>query len=268
MVDGVTSYNDRLYVLRRPSHQQIEVYDVKTFTLLGTLPVEGLNSDRMMWSFGLTSCSINNCLYASDSAENVIYRIDIKSQLTFRCLVKKWHLQKNAIAISLSVNSASNVLITCLGVNKILEYTNSGSMCREICLQSEVTSCPQHAIQLSKDLFVVSHSGPEYGVSIVDVLGQVVHTYRNQSVSDYDRLKSPRHLAVDRAGRILVADSRNNRIIVLNSTLEYAHELTVSVNNGGLFEPWSLSFDKSGDLLFVGEGGGRHVVVLNIIHSL
>ena len=65
VVAGLTSVDSRrLFVLRRSSEQQIEVYDTTTFKLQQTLNVVGLN-DHLFNE--LTSCVINNCLYVSDN---------------------------------------------------------------------------------------------------------------------------------------------------------------------------------------------------------
>jgi hypothetical protein len=54
----------------------------------------------------------------------------------------------------LSVNCASNLIVTCCFPDALMEFTTHGSLIRDIILQSEV-SCPTHAVQMSDGQFVV-----------------------------------------------------------------------------------------------------------------
>ena len=83
-VVGVTSVDNRLLVLRRPSRQSIEVYDLKTFTLQQqTLKVNGLSDYSCN---GLTACVVNKCLYVSDWVNASVYKV----QLTVHNKISKW----------------------------------------------------------------------------------------------------------------------------------------------------------------------------------
>ena len=148
-VVGLTSVDSRrLFVLRESSEQQIEVYDTTTFKLQQTLNVVGL-SDRYSWNNQLTSCVINNCLYVSDWLNATVYKIE----LTGHNEVSKWRVD-DSWPTGLSINAACNLLVTCQDDNKLLEYTPSGSLIREIRLQ---LSGPLHVIQLTSNQFVVSY---------------------------------------------------------------------------------------------------------------
>ena len=60
-VVDVTSIDSRLFVLRSPSQQQIQVYDTKKFTQQRALQVKDLSDDTEC--SGLTSCVTNDCVY-------------------------------------------------------------------------------------------------------------------------------------------------------------------------------------------------------------
>ena len=98
---------------------------------------------------------------------------------------------------------------------------------------------------------------------LLDVNGAVVQRYGSTPGSDLTKLKSPRGLAVDKHGNILVADS-NNRLLVLDRSLTSAHQMSVSVD-GGLKGPFSLWYDKSPGRLFIGErtGAGGRVIIID-----
>jgi len=159
----------------------------------------------------------------------------------------------------LSVNRAHNVVVACCGDNKLQEYTTHGSLVREICLQAGVTS-PWHAVQLSSGDYVVSQWSPSV-VSVVGVNGQVRHSYGQSQTSDVGQMKIPAGLAVTKNDDILVADSGNNRILSMNSSLSSIQELTLPVD-GGIRQPVGLCLDETRGRLYVGEWGGSHRVLV------
>jgi DNA-binding beta-propeller fold protein YncE len=199
LVVGLTSVDSRrLFVLRAPSEQTIEVYETTTFKLQQTLNVAGLN-DAM--NNDLTSCVVNNCLYVSDYKNATIYKIELAGDNQ----VFKWRVDDSSEQpTGLSINAACNLLVSCSYDKKLLEYTSNGSLVRKIRLES--TMRPRHAIQLTSDQFVVS----TYDDDVVEVnsRGQVVVSYKNQLQSTTrHQFKLPHHLAVDKNNEcIFVAD--------------------------------------------------------------
>jgi DNA-binding beta-propeller fold protein YncE len=245
-VVGLTSVDSRrLFVLRESSEQQIEVYETTTFKLQQTLNVVGLNNSS--GNNGLTSCFINNCLYVSDFVIATVYKIE----LTGHNEISKWRVD-GKWPTGLSINAACNLLVTCTGDRKLLEYTPSGSLVREIRLQS--TSSPLHAIQLTSDQFVVctSNLGRDSDVVEVNLQGRVVTSYKNQLQSTTrHQFNYPRHLAVDKNNEcIFVADWDNARIVMLSRSLKCAREFNASVD-GSRYKPWCLYLNQSNSRLYV-----------------
>ena len=271
-VVGVTSVDDRLFVLRSPSQQSIEVYDLKTFALQQqTLKVELVNGLSDDYHNGLTACVVNKCLYVSDNKNDTVYKV----QLTVDNKISKWSVGGGPRG--LSINTACNLLVACVDANKILEYTTSGSLVREICLKSNEGKLlsPHHVIQLTRGQFVVSCydvNSLVYDVVELDANGQVLVSYTNQLQSTTQQnFSSPFHLAVDKNNEfILVADNLNNRIVILSRSLNCrAREFNVKSVDGGLQRPRCLHFNESQGRLFVGEGSGgqRRVLVFdNVIN--
>jgi hypothetical protein len=136
----------RLFVLHAPSEQHIDVYETTTLELQQRLKVAGLGYIRS----DLTSCVVNNCLYVSDFYTAMIFKVE----LTGDNQVLKWRVEGGSKPTGLSTNTACNLLVSCY--NKLLEYTSSGSLVREIVLESMMN--PYHAIQLTSDQFVVCTS--------------------------------------------------------------------------------------------------------------
>ena len=129
--------------------------------------------------------------------------------------------------------------------------------------QAGVTK-PWHAIQLSTGDYVVSqHTSPGV-VSVVGVDGQVVRSYGQSQTSDVGQMKNPSSLAVTKNDDILVADTENNRILSINSSLGSIQELALSVD-GGIKQPRGLCLDESRGRLYVGEWDGeRRVLVFDL----
>jgi DNA-binding beta-propeller fold protein YncE len=270
-VVGVTSVDSRLFVLRKPSRQRVQIYDMKTFTLqLQTLEVTGLSDSCS----GLTACDINKCLYVSDHRNATVNKV----QLTVNNKISKWSVGRGPFG--LSINAACNLLVACLNDNKIQEYDpKRGSLVREICLKSNNGKSlnPFHAIQLTSGHLIVSYRAGDafngvYDVAEVDANGRVVVNYSNRLQSTTKQnFSCPYHFEVDKNNEcILVTDTWNNRIVILSRSLNRcASEFNVMSVDGGLREPSCLHFNESEGLLFVGESGRgqRRVLVFdNVIN--
>jgi len=93
--------------------------------------------------------------------------------------------------------------------------------------------------------------------------GAVVRSYGEQMGSGLKQMNYPICLAVDREGRVLVADYDNKRLLVIDQSLSSAHEMSVRVD-GGLKGPRSLWYDQSLRRLYIGVGSGRVIVIDNL----
>ena len=248
---GLTSINGRLYVLRRRTDRQIEVYDATTdsYKLHRQLTVEGLGNDSA--SNTLTSCAPDNCLYVADFFRSTVFKVELAADDDRIGRTSSWRVDERPIG--LSVDRHGDLLVTCHFANKIQRYTTGGDLIGEISLHhlSDVGSTPMsphHAVQLADDRFAVSLSS---AVVLVDSRGELVASCRDRRLS---RFNHPCHLAVDKrnAHHVLVADVYNDRIVVLNRSLSFIRQLNVSVSR-----PQCLFLDDSSGSnrqLLVGEG--------------
>lgn len=247
-VTAVTSLGDDVFVVRLRS-QEVEVYDAGTFTFQRRITVPGLRCP-----FGLAACAHYRCLYVSDNDHHSIHRAELSSFTA----VKKWIVASDPTG--LSVNGAHNVVVACCEANKIQDYTTNGTLVREISLQAGVIR-PWHAVQLSIGDYVVSQCTLSGVVSEVRADGHVVCRYCPSETSDVGQMKYPTSLAVTRNGDILVADTNNDRILSINSSLRSAQELTLPVDVG-IKEPWGIFLDESRGRLYIGETGGNQRILV------
>jgi len=250
-VSGVTSLGDDVFVMRCPSHQKIEVYDAKTFTLQRHIKVPGRGSI----SFGLAACPHNNCLYASDCNNCCVHRVELSGNNA----VMKWSVAYGPVG--LSVNSQHNLLVVSRDERKLQIFATRGSLLQVIKLQADI-GCPQHTVQLPTGQFLISDGGSLHRVCLVGADGAVVRSYGRQVGSQITQMNGPAGLAVDREGRVLVADQENDRLLVIDQSLSSAHEMSVSVR-GGLKGPYSLWYDQSRRRLYIGEWFGAIVTVID-----
>jgi len=251
-VGGVTSLGDDVFVVRRDTQQKIEVYDTNTFTLQRHITVPGLG--RI--SYGLAACHRNNCLFASDWFNDSVHRVELSGSNA-----TKWSVACRPAG--LSVNNEHNLLVVSQGESKLHIFTTRGTPLQTIELQANI-GYPWHAVQLPTGQFLVSHDGSLHRVCLVGVDGAVVRSYGEQRGSQLSQMNYPAGLAVDREGRVLVADASNDRLLVIYQSLSSAHEMSVCVD-GGLNHPFSLWYDQSRSHLYIGEwDGGRVIVIGNL----
>jgi len=269
-VVGLAVINDKLFVLRHPSEEKIQVYDTEQFSELEAVHVVCLKDDDWPWYNTLTACRENNCLFVCDRSK--VYKVDLsKSPVD----VMKWRVVGGPTG--LSVNDACNVLVTCCSANEIREYEQTQSqfkLVRTIKLpESEVTS-PFHAVQLTDSRFIVSHWGPVNDVSIITTnkqneLGQVTASYIN--IKSTTRVYIPMYVTVVN-DLFLLADENNDRLVVLDNSsddtkaLKRAQILILPINNnngGPLRGPRCLYFDESCSRLYVGEYGEKRVLIFD-----
>ena len=241
-VAGVTSLGDDVFVVRWPTQRKIEVYNSKTFTLQRHITVSGLGG----FSYGLATCPHNNCLYASDWSNDSVHRVELSGSNE----VMEWSVA--LCPTGLSVNSEHNLLVVSQGESKLQIFTTYGTLLQNIQLQADIEG-PWHAVQLPNGQFRVCLVGGD---------GAVVRSYGGQAGSQLTQMNKPRGLAVDREGRILVAEETNSRLLVINQSLSSAHEMSVCVD-GGLKGPYSLWYDQSRRRLYIGEYRGRRVIVID-----
>jgi len=259
-VDALTSLGDDVFVVFCGSRTQVEVYDAVTVALKCRIRVRGLGN-----CLGLAACPINNCLYASDCENNSIHRVDLSG--SGPNAVKTWSDVAQR-PTGLSVNTELNVVVVSERESKLRIFTSHGIRLREIQLPENIR--PHQAIQLHDGRFLVTHGDPcgqLNRVCLVDADGTlVVRSYGGPRGSDMTRMNCPRGLAVDRDGRVLVADKNNHRLLVFDQSLTTAREMTVDEY---LRYPCELSYDQTHKRLCIGERDERtgRVIVIDDLEN-
>jgi len=171
----------------------------------------------------------------------------------------------------LSVNSAHNVLVAC-GENPVfLEYTTNGCLVRRVTLQPDVQyNTAEHVVQLSRGRYgIIGLQGSMPDYRIVDDNGQVVNKYvyrgaigvpvadprsafvpRRQTVV----MSTPCTITVLHPKKVLITDSRNNRIVVLTEVENtFTAECSAGSICGELCQPSCIHYDAFKGRIYVAE---------------
>ena len=253
---GVTSLGEEIYLLREGVRDQVEVYDVISYRLQRRLSVPNARS-----FIDMTSCEHVVCLYISDGVVSCIHRLDVQGN------AQQWPL--NDKPLGLSVNVDHNLIVTCVEVRKIKEFSPRGELLRDVILPDDVIK-PLHAIQLTSGQFIVCHGGrgdPVHRVCKISADGRhIVHSHGGQPGSDTGQYNVPCHLAVDDNEFVFVVDVINRRVKLLSPTLDYVRQV---VSRDQLkWWPYRLCLDTQRARLYVAvndNGSVGHVVVLSVL---
>ena len=242
-VNGVTLLGDEVFVLRlKMERDQVEVYDVITYRLQRRMSLPNCRGVT-----DITSCEYYHCVYVADPSNMCIYRV--KAQ---RGTTTWWAV--NDMPAGLSVNKAHNVLVTCILVGKIKEFSSYGDLLRIMALPYDVIH-PWHAIQLTSGQYVVCHGTDNDFRRRVCVLSadcsHIVHVHGGQPGRNIGQLNDPIRLAVDDNEFVFVADMRNQRVTLLSPTLNYVRQV-VSRDNLNWY-PIRLALDIQRRRLYVAE---------------
>lgn len=232
---GVTSMNKYIYIL---SQDSVLKYDPEN----PFKPVEDIDIDLLQQKYltDIAASPNDRCLYVTDKGDSAtstwscIWKVEIGTD-TYR--VSKW-LEKIYVRLfTLSVSSKGHVTVplSAKGSNKLRIYNADGKQMKEINLP-EVIVFLNHAIELASGNFVVAFgkSGDyQHGVCEINSSGHIV---KNITFCDSQVLNHPWHVTVFANDELLIADSKNDRVLWLNSDLTVKKEL-LTKDKDGIVEP-------------------------------
>ena len=223
---GIAIWNDKLYLLVLKS-PKIHVFNVEPFAHQRTITVNGMKIPNYI-------VADTNALYVSERIcpvhvrkyeDNKIHRI----QLPEESVSNSWTVDGIDTDIEkVSIAKNGNVIVACWDPPKIFEYTPFGNLVREIAVDrlGARKIGLHHAIQLNGNKFIVCQAATTRDrVCMIDNTGRVIKSYEGNIGEGIGQLNSPNDLAIDRNGFIFVADYDNDRIVQLNSSLEYTGEI-------------------------------------------
>ena len=251
-IQATATLNDQLFVSYLGLNY-VYVYNTTTFKLLNRTTFTGLGT----YISGLAASVANMSLYISDFNNNAMHRVSLPIMNPSE--VMTWKVPSSPEG--LSINSAHNVLVALPNARMIQEYTSNGSLVRHVSDSNNL----HHAVELmSIGTWAVSRAVANSVIMVSAMSGNVTACYGCSPGPGVGLLSSPRRLAVDKDGYVLVSDEGRNQILVINPSLTDSRQLPLP--NNSLNQPYALSLDQSRGLLYVGENSGlkRLVVIGNI----
>lgn len=157
-------------------------------------------------------------------------------------------------AISLT-DDCSVVLAVRDSSKRIITYSPVGEIISEVRMKADILgSRLMKAVQIAKGHLVVSYGegdDPVHGIDTIDANGQTLKSHGWRKGAGTGQLFDPRDFVVDAFGNILLADSGNGRILLLDSQLKYQREL-VSTKHG-LQHPLGIILNERETLLYVAD---------------
>lgn len=244
----------------------IEVWNMETLQFKRMWMLQYFQSPIAM-----KSCFADNCLYLLTEYDGLQHQIEYPSSILrvdpSGNLIVSWRVKGHDRPISHSVTVECNVLVT-TSSNMLIEHSREGNVLDTVAISSESSSIEsiQHAIKLSADQYLICHGNARsnfHGVCIVDHGGNVLKSFgKVQCNLSLQLLNCPIDMEIDSLGNILVADNKNNRVLVLDSNLEIiAIPLTSSEQHAAQreddyqysFRPQLLCFHEAHKTLIVAE---------------
>ena len=243
---AVAIWNDELYLLPSPESPASHVYNANTFAYRRTIPVYG-----MKIPFDIVVRE--DVLYVSETYDKLIHRIQLPEES-----VSNWTVDGQGLKFSIAKNG--NIIVSSWDPNKIFEYTSFGNLVREFVVNRFDANLLglRQAIQIDGDKFIVCHASTHHRVCLIDNTGRVIKCYGRNKGSGIGHLNVPHHLAIDRNGFILVADHANNRVVQLNSSLEYISQTV------GIQKPWRILLNEERRRLCIIEGYNKSLTVFDV----
>ena len=238
-VYGLAVLDKKLYVLRKRQSDQVYVYDTKDYKLQSTITVEGLSPNCYN---DLTECHAEKCLFVSDYNAKCIRKIDAAGVASK--FVDVAHEPKG-----LSITPEGHLLVTC-NPDRLVEFNvRTGEKLVEVKLLLEI-KYPKHAVKRKDGQYVVCHAeqGGLNRVCRVAPDGYYRHCFGGLEGSGTDQLNCPCHVALREDNYVIVVDNDNNRLVLLDGSLEYVDTLVEKFQ-----EPHRVWFDTDSRRLYVGE---------------
>ena len=196
-----------------------------------------------------------NVLYVSECKNKLIHRIQLADETS-----SHWSVDSEYLAMS--INKKGNIVVSCWNLYKLIEYTPTGSFVREIKVNDGTSGCLIHAIQLDDDRFLVClATATDHHVSIIDNIGRVMKNYGGAAGSGIGQMHVPCYLAIDRNGFILVVDENNDRVIILNSSLEFIREFIPGCY--GLKKPMRMHLHEATRRLYISDFAQKYIAIFD-----
>jgi len=217
---GVTTLNDKIFVIYHELPFIVVYMSQEPYVRLPNIAINGLKNP-----FDIAASS--SCLYVSDVGSVAIWRVKAADSK-----VDQW--LSGVRAASVSVTSEEKlVLLVVVDAQGSWEERNAthhgeihiyspGCVKESVIKLSHDITAPWCVTVTSRKTFIVSYGFPWHEmnrVCEVDMTGRMLKAFGSSPGEGVGQLNTPFDVSLDDEERIIVADSFNNRVLLLNKQL-------------------------------------------------
>lgn len=234
-----------VFVLSRWPKSLCEFDDTVNMPLRAELSLQGIIDP---WDLGIIYDPTGSDILVTDKKKKCIWKVDKR---------ESW-LSRTDSPYTLSVSNERVILLRKLKSSSMLEIYDKQARLTESIVLPEYIENPKHSVVTSSGNYVVSHrckvsetdDSRTWSISEVSPDGFAVNRYKPIDWSQ--ELNVPCHLAVTSDDEVIIADCENNRIVLLDSKLQWKRVLLTKEKHG-VERPWRLFYDDEKKQLTVGQ---------------
>jgi len=254
----VTTLNEKIFVVYRELPFIVVYMSQQPYTRLPNISINGLKNP-----YDIAAGS--SCLYVSDEGSEAIWRVKAADSK-----VDQW--LSGLVAASVSVTSEEKlvlmVVVDIQGSEEERTWNHGGEIqiysadaVREtvIKLSPDITT-PHCVVMTTRKTFIVSYGywwHEMNRVCEVDMTGRMLKAFGSSPGEGVGQLNGPYYVSLDDEERIIVADSHNNRVLLLTKQLMLQRVLVTWPVSDDAEGPFSLHYDRQSGQLLVGLGRGH-----------
>jgi len=256
-VAGVTTLNNKIFVIYSMLSFIVVYMSQEPYTRLPNISINGLKAP-------LDIAAGSSCLYVSDPGSDAIWRVKAADSK-----VDQWLSGVKAVSVSLTSEEKLVLLVWVDVQGSVEERTftwrgevhiySPGAVKETVVKLSRDITAPHRVVMTQRKTFIVSYGMPWHEmnrVCEVDMTGRTLKAFGSSPGEAVGQLNMPHHVSLDDEERIIVADSLNHRVLLLNKQLMLQRVLVKwpeSLSDVG--GPVRLHYDSH--RLLVGLGNGH-----------
>ena len=215
---GVTTLNNKIFVVYYESSFIVVYMSQEPYTRLPNIPINGLKYPSVI-------AAGSSCLYVSDVG--AIWRVKAADSK-----VDQWLSGVKAASVSVTSEEKLVLLVWVDVQGSVEERTLSwhceihiyspGAVKETVIKLSRDIIGPLSAVMTQRKTFIVSYGLTWHEmnrVCEVDMTGRTLKAFGSAPGKAVGQLNYPRHVSLDNEERIIVADTRNRRVLLLNKQL-------------------------------------------------
>ncbi len=232
-----------------------------------------MNNDKFSFPTGIAAAKNSNdkwIVYVADKALSCVKRFNIDSNGN-GIWKATWGSGNSSVQLSLNnpygvaVGKSGTVYIADSGNNRIRVVDSDGDLDFDIYNGNGPLNGPRGVAVIDNNdaSFIVVADTNNHRIVQFDLYGEYIKAFGTQG-SGTSQFSSPGDVSVDKCGNVWVADTDNNRVVVLDKNLKwnssYSNPGRFPAGSGegsGLSSPTSVNVDKNSHLFVVDSGNNR-----------